>query len=453
MDREVFVSSVSQLSSNRGVGNGHVAEEPPVNQTSVEYVVSRESMLRAWKKVKSNKGKPGIDNISIERYPKWVKRRWEGFKEQLLNGDYKPRPVLRVEIPKDSGDGARKLGIPCIMERVIMQAVAGTLTSVFEPLFSESSFGFRPGRSVHDAARQAQRYYQEGYTYQINLDLEKFFDTVNHDLLMNRVARQVKDKGILRLIGTFLRAGVMVNGRLNATKIGVPQGSPVSPILSNILLDDLDKELETRGHKFVRYADDVVIFVKSERAARRVMTNISRFLEETLKVKVNTRKSKICKVKEGSVLGFEIHRKKLRTIEKKIRKFKAELRRISRRCPGIAMKDRFQRMAEYARGWMAHYGGGMLYNTIVEMDGWIRRRIRMAYLKQWRKPRTRIRELIKLGIPLKQAISIGLSRKGYWRLSRTQATNWGLSDAFLTEQGMISLRDLWIKIHHPTTVR
>ncbi len=200
------------------VGNGHVAEEPSVNQTSVEYVVSRESMIRAWKKVRSNKGKPGIDNISIERYPKWVKYRWEGFKEQLLKGEFKPRPVLRVEIPKDSGDGVRKLGIPAVMERVIMQAIAWVLTSVFEPLFSESSFGFRPGRSVQDAARQAQCYYQKGYGYQINPDLEKFFDTVNHDILMNRVSRQIKDKGILRLIGTFLRAGVMVDGRLNATR-------------------------------------------------------------------------------------------------------------------------------------------------------------------------------------------------------------------------------------------
>ena len=197
----------------------------------------------------------------------------------------------------------------------------------------------------------------------------------------------------------------------------------------------------------------LAIFVKSERAAKRVLKSTSRYLEKVLKVKVNAQKSSVSKVKEGSVLGFQIHRKKLRTIDLKIQKFKSELRRISRRCPGIAMKVRFQRLAEYARGWMSHYGCGMLYNTIVEMEGWIRRRIRMAYIKQWRKPRTKIRELIKLGVPTKLAISIGLSRKGYWRLSRTQATNWGISDDFLAKQGMISLRDLWIKIHYPATAR
>jgi RNA-directed DNA polymerase len=224
------------------------------------------------------------------------------------------------------------------------------------------------------AARKAQEFYRQGYHYQITIDLAKFFDTVNHDVLMERVSRQVKDKSLLKLIGKFLRAGVVVNGRLQPTKKGVPQGSPFSPILSNILLDELDKELESRGHKFVRYADDLAIFVKSERAGQRVMASVSRYLERKLKVTVNREKSKVSKVQDSSVLGFHIHHKKLRTTDRKVRKFKAELKRITRRCPGISIESRIYRMREYAQGWMAHYGCGLKFNDAVKFDGWIRRR-------------------------------------------------------------------------------
>lgn len=437
---------------NGSENSRRVINPSPVDFASVEYIVSNRCIAEAWKKVRANKGKPGADQISIERFPKWVRPKWKDIKQQLLEGRYQPKPVLRVEIPKESG-GVRKLGIPCVLDRVIMQSIAKVLGELFNPTFSASSYGYRPGRSVQQAARKAQEYYRQGYIHQIDIDLEKFFDTVNHDVLMVQVARRVRNKDLLKLIGRFLRAGVMVNGRLQPTRIGVPQGSPVSPILSNILLDVLDKELEKRGHKFIRYADDLAIFVKSKRAGDRVLESVSRYLERKLKVKVNQSKSKVDLVKNSSVLGFQIHRKKLRTLEQKVKGFKRELKHITRRCPGISIMSRITRLKEYIQGWMAHYGCGLKYDDAVELDGWIRRRLRMCYWKQWRKPRRRIRELIKLGVGKRDAIRLGLSRKSYWRLSKTLGTNAGLSNAHFVEIGLISIRTLWCKIHHPATAR
>lgn len=264
------MSSDRPLTPSGDLGIRRVMEPSPIDFASVEYIVSNASIAEAWKKVRANKGAAGVDRISIEQFPKWARPQWKDIKKQLLEGQYRPTPALRVEIPKESG-GMRRLGIPCVLDRVIMQAIAEVLGELFNPTFSDYSYGYRPERSVQQAARQAQAFYQQGYRYQINIDLEKFFDTVNHDVLMVRVARKVKNKGLLKLLGRFLRAGVVVNGRLQPTKVGVPQGSPVSPLLSNILLDDLDKELESRGHKFIRYADDLAIFVKSKRAGECVL--------------------------------------------------------------------------------------------------------------------------------------------------------------------------------------
>ncbi|MBU8921220.1 MAG: group II intron reverse transcriptase/maturase [Bacteroidales bacterium] len=446
------MSSSNSLTPTGDLDAWRVTESSPFDFASVEYIVSNASITEAWKKVRSNKGAPGADGICIEKFQKWVRPQWHDIKKQLLDGTYVPSPALRVEIPKESG-GVRRLGIPRVLDRVLMQAIAMVLGEMFNPTFSDNSFGYMPHRSVQQAVRQAQSFYRQGYTIQIDIDLEKFFDTVNHDVLMERVARKVKNKGLLRLLGRFLRAGVMVDGRLRPTRLGVPQGSPVSPILSNILLDDLDKELEKRGHKFIRYADDLAIFVKSKRAGERVMASISRYLECKLKVKVNQAKSKVSPVKESSVLGFEIHHKKLRTLDCKVRKFKRELKLITRRCPGISIGSRIIRLKHYAQGWMAHYGCGLKYNDAVALDGWMRRRLRMCYWKQWRRPRRRIRALINLGVNKREAIRLGLSRKSYWRLSKTLATNSGLSNAHFDEIGLISLRTLWCKIHHPATAR
>jgi len=420
--------------------------------TTREEVVSRENMQRAWQQVKANKGVAGIDDMSITDYPEFARANWAGIKASLLDGTYRPSPVKRVEIPKDSG-GTRPLGIPTVSDRVIQQAMAQVLVPVFDPQFSESSYGFRPGRSAHQAVRKVVDLIGKGYPYAVDIDLAKFFDTVDHDILMNRVSRKVRDKGILSLIGKYLRAGVVVNGRLNQTSKGVPQGGPLSPLLSNILLDDLDKELEKRGHQFCRYADDLIILVKSKRAGERVMESISRFLEKTLKVQVNRDKSKVVRAETSTFLGFTFTGKRLTVSEKSLAKCKNELRRLTWRSWGVAMDYRYRKIRTYLQGWMNYFGIGMRYNDAVDMDQWFRRRIRMCYWKQWHRAKKRIGELIKLGAFKRQAILTGLSRKGYWHLAKTLSMNVGLSNAYLTQQGLTSLRTLWIKIHHPATAR
>jgi len=427
-------------------------EDRPLDPVTVESVVSRENMRRAWKQVKANGGAPGVDGILIEEFTEYAHENWKGIKTSLLEGTYSPSPVKRVEIPKDSG-GTRNLGIPVVMDRVIQQAISQILTPVFDPNFSESSCGFRPNRSAHQAVTRVVKDIQRGYRYAVDIDLEKFFDTVDHDVLMNRVSRRIRNKGILRLIGRYLRAGVVVNGRLNQTSKGVPQGGPLSPLLSNILLDDLDKELEKMGHQFARYADDLIILVKSKRAGERVMERISRFLEKILKVRVNRDKSRVVEAEESSFLGFTFTRKRLVVSEKSITRFRSELRRLTGRSWGVSMNYRYRKIRTYIQGWTNYFGIALKYNDAVELDHWLRRRIRMCYWKQWRRAKKRIGELIKLGAPRYHAILTGLSRKGYWHLAKTLSTNCGLGNEFLQRQGLTSIRSLWIGIHYPAKAR
>jgi len=420
--------------------------------TTVADVVSSENMQRAWQQVRANAGAAGIDNMSITDYPGFARANWAGIKASLLDGTYTPAPVKRVEIPKDSG-GTRPLGIPTVSDRVIQQAITQVLVPVFDPGFSESSYGFRPGRSAHQAVKKVLELINEGYHYAVDIDLAKFFDTVDHDVLMQKVSRRVADKGILKLIGKYLRAGVVVNGRLNRTSKGVPQGGPLSPLLSNILLDDLDKELEKRGHKFCRYADDLIILVKSKRSGERVMESISRFLEKKLKVSVNRDKSRVVRAEKSTFLGFTFTGRRLTVSEKSLTCCKNELRRLTWRSWGVAMDYRYRKIRTYVQGWMNYFGIGMRYKTANEWDQWFRRRIRMCYWKQWRKTRTRVREMMKLGVGERHAVKAGMSRKAYWHLAKTEALNVALSNAYLKEQGLTSIRTLWIKIHHPATAR
>jgi RNA-directed DNA polymerase len=366
------MSSETTMSPPGGADSRHVMERHSLNLITVVQVLEKENLQKAWKQVKANKGAPGIDNMTIEKFPEYVFRHWEAIKTALLEGTYQPSPVKRVEIPKESG-GVRPLGIPTVLDRVIQQAISQVLTPVFDPHFSEQSYGFRPNRSAHQAVRKVEKDMREGYRYAVDLDLEKFFDSVDHDILMNRVARRVRDKGLLKLLGKYLRAGAVVNGRLTRTVMGVPQGGPLSPLLSNILLDDLDKELERRKHRFARYADDSVILVKSQRAGVRVMAGITRYLEKVLKVKVNTDKSKAVKVQDCSFLGFTFKGKKLTATAKAITAFKHRLKRLTGRSWGISMQDRYGYIRLYVRGWMHYFGIGMRYTDIMELDHWLRR--------------------------------------------------------------------------------
>ena len=389
------MSFVSIVNPNGGVVYQRVMKEPFSNDHLLEHILSTGNIRRAWKQVKANKGDPGIDGVTVEQFPDAFRELWPKIRSDLFEGIYIPSPVLRVEIPKQDGS-KRPLGIPIVLDRMIQQAIAQVLGLLFDPYFSDSSCGFRPGRSAHDGVRQVKQFIGQGFKVAVDTDLSKFFDKVNHDVLMVRVARRVKDKRVLKLIGKYLRAGVMVNNRLQATPTGVPQGGPLSPLLANILLDDLDKELERRGHRFVRYADDFIIMVRSLSAGNRVMASIKRFLEHKLRLQVNEKKSKVVPVNECGFLGFVFVNGKIRWNEKSFQEFKRQLRLFTGRSWFVSMEYRYKKIAEYIRGWMNYYGISEYYKPIPGIDEWLRRRIRMCYWKQWRYTRTKVRNLLQV---------------------------------------------------------
>ncbi len=438
----------SQPSPNPSGGDAlrRGATQPALHDDLMERVLARENVWQAWKRVKANQGAPGIDGMRIEDFAEFARLHWAGIRQALRDGSYQPQAVRRVSIPKPGG-GERLLGIPTVVDRVIQQAIAQVMGPLFDPGFSDASFGFRPGRSAHGALRQVQRFIGEGYRIAVDLDLAKFFDTVQHDVLMARVGRQVRDKRLLALIGKYLRAGVRVGETFQATEIGTPQGGPLSPLLANILLDDLDKELERRGHRFVRYADDLLILVKSPRAGQRVMASVTRFLTQRLKLVVNEHKSRVVKTNDCTFLGFTFRGKKLRWSDRAFEDFRHQIRRLTGRSWGVSMAYRLAKLAQYVRGWMGYFGISDYYRPIPEIDQWIRRRVRMCYWKQWRYVRTKVRNLLALGTGKRQAILTGLSSKSYWHLSRTLATQTGMTNDWLTSRGLLSVRDLWMKAH------
>jgi len=399
-------------------------------------------MRRAWKQVKRNKGAAGVDGQEIEEAHEFLRENWPRLRKQLLDGTYTPYPVLRVEIPKPGG-GMRKLGIPTVTDRVIQQAVTQVLTPIFDPDFSESSFGFRPGRSAHDAVRQALRHQEDGKQWVVDLDLKQFFDEVDHDILMARLGRRVKDKRVKRLINAYLKAGVLVDGTIHPTEKGTPQGGPLSPFLSNVLLDDLDKELEHRGHSFCRYADDVNIYVCSQKAGERTMRSITRFIEGKLKLKVNRDKSAVARPWKRSFLGFTFRKiwgkMRICIAEKSWKKFRTRVIELLRPGRGKNMR-RFIReyLNPVLRGWLQYFRIGATKKDLRSHDFWLRRHLRCLLWRQWKQPATRLKRLLSLGCPKQQAL-LAYSRRGPWWCAGVPALKQYLDPPYFNQFGLFNL--------------
>lgn len=414
-------------------------KSPTEDVRMMEIIVTRQNMRRAYNRVMANKGAPGVDGMTVGQLKSFLKRCWPKIKQALLDGTYMPLPVRRKEIPKPNG-GVRLLGIPTVVDRLIQQAITQVLQGIWDSTFSDKSFGFRPGRSAHDALRCAKTYVQAGYRYIVDIDLEKFFDQVNHDKLMSRLATRVYDKRVLGLIRRYLTAGVMTGGLVAPTDRGTPQGGPLSPLLSNIVLDQLDKELEKRGLRFVRYADDCVIYVRSKRAAERVMQRVSQYITRKLRLKVNLDKSAVSHPWWRPYLGFSFTSRKdnprIRIHSSSIRRMKQRVRKLTSRSGGRSLPQVIDQLNQFLKGWWNYFGKAEVAAGFKPINYWIIRRLRAIVWKQWKNYRTRVRELKKRGIPHLKAVLNGCSRKGPWRMSKVKWVAYALPRAYFVSLGL-----------------
>ena len=414
---------------------------------SLERILSRENLLLAMKRVISNKGSHGVDGMTVYELKQFLQMNWIRIREDIFNNEYKPMPVRRVEILKPSG-GTRLLGIPTVLDRFIQQAIAQELNLIYDENFSENSFGFRPRRAAKDAIKKAESYINEGYRWVVDIDLEKFFDKVNHDILMYKLSKDIKDKRVLKLIRKYLQSGIMINGIVVSNEEGTPQGGPLSPLLSNIMLDELDKELEKRGHRFCRYADDCNIYVKSKRAGERVMKNITSFIEGKLKLKVNINKSAVERPWKRKFLGFTLgimFGKAYSSISKQsLKKHKDKLREILSRSNPMTLEQRIIKLNQVNIGWINYYGIAKCKGIAVQLDKWIKLRLRMYIWKQWKKVKTRYKNLKKLGLNHYQAIKFANTRKGYWRVANSAILKTTLTNQFFNDLGLKSLTRQYI---------
>jgi RNA-directed DNA polymerase len=420
-------------------GARNESEKPASTDRIMEEICEWKNLKAAMWRVKANKGSAGIDGVTVDELPDYPELL--AIREQLLSGTYTPQPVKRVEIPKPDG-GVRKLGIPTALDRFVQQAVMQVLQRQWDQTFSDSSYGFRPGRSTHQAVAQAQQYIAAGYGWVVDLDLEKFFDRVNHDKLMGQIAKRVRDKRLLKLIRAFLNAGVMENGLVSPSVEGTPQGGPLSPLLSNLVLDELDRELERRGHRFVRYADDCNIYVRSERAGQRVMDSITRFITQRLKLKVNDKKSAVARPQERKFLGFSftdgpvIRR---RIAPKAIERFKQRIRETTRQAKGVSLETTMAKLVPYMRGWRGYFGFCETPDLLIHLTRWVRLRLRAALWRQWKTQRRRRAMLIQLGVRGVLAANTAASGHGPWHLAHSKALSVGLSNAYFRDRGLPSL--------------
>lgn len=405
----------------------------------LEKILHKDNLNKAYKRVKENKGSHGVDGMKVDELLPFLKQHGLSLIKEIAMGKYKPQPVRRVEIPKPNG-GIRLLGIPTVVDRFIQQAIAQVLTKVYDKDFSESSYGFRPGRDAHMAVKQAKEYMNQGYRWVVDIDLEKFFDKVNHDILMSILAKKIQDKMLLKLIRKYLQSGVMIGGLYSKTEKGTPQGGPLSPLLSNILLDELDKELEKRGHKFCRYADDCNVYVKSKRAGERVMKSLTKFLEKKLKLTVNKDKSAVDRPWKRKFLGFTFYINKgkvrIRPHNKSIERLKNKIREITNRNVGTSMEWRIKRLNLLAVGWVNYFKIADMKGKLREIDEWTRRRLRACLWKQWKKIKTKFANLKKFGIPVYKAWQYANTRKGYWRISKSPILSKTLTNQYWINQGL-----------------
>jgi RNA-directed DNA polymerase len=413
-------------------------ENPAITESLMEEVCERENCKRALKRVKANKGSPGMDGRTVQKLPGFLQQHWPAIREQLLSGTYKPQPVKRVEISKPDG-GMRKLGIPTVLDRFIQQAVMEVLQKRWDRTFSEHSYGFRPGRSAHQAVEAAQQHIAAGYRWVVDLDLEKFFDRVGHDQLMAKIAERVSDKRLLKLIRAFLRAGVMEGGLVSPVDEGTPQGGPLSPLLSNLVLDEFDRELERRGHRFARYADDSNIYVRSRRAGERVMKSLTRFIRTKLHLQVNPSKSAVAEPWERKFLGFSFtssESPKRRIAAKAAKRFKERVRELTSRTRGISIERMAKELALYLRGWIGYFGKCQTPSVLQSLEEWTRRRLRSAIWKQWKRGTVRFVELRKRGVNLRLAATTAGSAHGPWHLARSKALALALPNAYFDSLGI-----------------
>lgn len=416
----------------------------------MEQILSRENLIRALNRVVRNKGSHGVDGMPVQNLRTHVIEHWDTMKVELLSGTYQPQPVRRVEIPKPDG-GVRLLGIPTVMDRLIQQAIAQVLSSIYDPMFSDHSYGFRPNRSAHGAVKKAQGYIADGNRWVVDIDLEKFFDRVNHDKLMGLLAKQIEDKRLLKLIHKYLKTGIMINGVVTDNEEGTPQGGPLSPLLSNIVLDELDKELEKRGHQFVRYADDCNIYVKTPKAGNRVMRSVTSYIEGKLKLKVNGNKSAVDRPWRRKFLGFSFtkHREpKVRIAKASVNRMKDKIRDITSRKRPYSMEVRIQKLNQYLMGWCGYFALADTPSVFKSLESWIRRRLRMCVWKSWKKPSTKVRKLTGLGVPKGKAHEWGNSRKGYWRISKSPILHRALGNSYWSSQGLKSLVSRYETLRH-----
>jgi RNA-directed DNA polymerase len=408
----------------------------------MEQVVQRENLLAAYERVRANKGAPGVDGMTTDDLADFCRRHWPRIREQLLGGTYAPQPVRKVEIPKPDGKGVRTLGIPTVLDRLIQQALLQALTPLFDPGFSEGSFGFRPGRSTHQAVLRAREHIAAGHRWVVDMDLEKFFDRVNHDILMSRVARKVKDKRVLRLIRRYLQAGIMEGGIISPRTEGTPQGGPLSPLLSNILLDELDKELENRGHRFVRYADDCNVYVRSQAAGERVFGSLEKFLAGRLRLKVNRAKSAVARPWERKFLGYSVtaHREpKLKVSHQSVKRLKDKLRPMLRAGRGRSLARVCRELGPVLRGWVAYYRLSEVKAAFEALDEWLRRKLRCIVWRQWRRARTCFKELCRAGLDRMRAAASAYNGHGPWWNAGASHMNQALPTRTLRAAGLLTL--------------